>query len=107
MCFLCLGLFLENSLLLPPSCFLRAAKEGALPADCAEEECDADEIKEQTGLFESYMASRYVYVCVYLSSVCFTYVSGWELARLAAEFDQPRSAVYMVLLLRFGTPKLA
>eukprot|EP00752_Nemacystus_decipiens_P014717 g13107.t1 len=36
----------------------RAAKEGALPADCAEEECDADEIKEQTGLFESYMASR-------------------------------------------------
>lgn len=45
----------------------RAAKEGALPADCAEEECDADEIQQQTGMFESYMASRYV--CMYVSYV--------------------------------------
>lgn len=43
-----------------PCFFPRAAQEGADPADCAEEECDADEIQEQTGLFASYMASRYI-----------------------------------------------
>lgn len=38
----------------------RTEAEGVAPADCAEEECDADEVVEQAGLFASYMASRLV-----------------------------------------------
>ncbi|CAM9844895.1 unnamed protein product [Ectocarpus sp. 12 AP-2014] len=36
----------------------RADTTGAAPIDCVEEECDADELQEQGGLFASYMASR-------------------------------------------------
>ena len=43
----------------------RAETEGVAPADCAEEECDADEVVEQAGLFASYMASRLVVLLVF------------------------------------------
>ncbi|CAM9713392.1 unnamed protein product [Ectocarpus fasciculatus] len=36
----------------------RTDTTGAAPVDCVEEECDADELQEQGGLFASYMASR-------------------------------------------------
>ncbi|CAM9341043.1 unnamed protein product [Ectocarpus sp. 8 AP-2014] len=36
----------------------RTDTTGAAPIDCVEEECDADELQEQGGLFASYMASR-------------------------------------------------
>lgn len=38
----------------------RTEKEGVAPADCAEEECDFEEKRQQAGLFHSYMSSRWV-----------------------------------------------